>query len=68
MTLQRNPNRPLNFGMQSLLRLAEMRVAKELSNGDGKDITAAVNAYDKLKKQCGYALQMEKGSTMRFGD
>ena len=54
--------------MQSLLRLAEMRVAKELSNGDGKDITAAVNAYDKLKKQCGYALQMEKGSAMRFGD
>ena len=55
--------------MQSLVRLAEMRVLKELSQGDGKDLTAAVNALEKLKKQCGYALQMQPGSaTMHFAD
>ena len=55
--------------MQSLIKLAEMRVMRELSQGEGKDLTAAVNALDKLKKQCGYALSMEKGAALqRFSE
>lgn len=55
--------------MQSLIKLAEMRVMRELSEGEAKDIASAVTALDKLKKQCGYALSMEKGAALqRFSE
>lgn len=49
--------------MQSMVKLAEMRVLRALSQGTDKEVTAAVKALDILKKQCGYALQMEQGSS-----
>ena len=48
--------------MQSMVKLAEMRVMRALSQGTDKEVTAAVKALDILKKQCGYSLQMEKGA------
>lgn len=55
--------------MQSMVKLAEMRLIRALSMGDEKELAAATKAHESLRKMCGYALQLEGGvEGMRFSE